>query len=269
MTVIAVTRAGTGKVYRFKSLQMADVHPLLQYGDPVITSADVLRQCLTLPECAAVAAQVGESVLAKEIRDCPVGERPRVSRLMGGLWSALERRAPAPPSDPTLIIREIVQDRVATRSMGVHLRPRGEAEVSKKHHVEQDIDTADVAVVSQTTDEVLPFFSETAETAIYPEEEAAAEAEAAAPAPDADVVKSKTRAIPREAKFAEASVISLCKDVDGKQYSAEHNPKKMGSASAERFAKYRHGMTVKEALDAGLLRGDFSSDMNKGYISIV
>jgi hypothetical protein len=250
--VVTVTRAGTGSVYRFASIALADVHPLVQYGDPIITSPELLTQCLSMSECAAVADKIGDSNLAVRIRECPTDLRHRVAGLMGDLWAALERSAPSPPRDPAVIVREIVRDRVATRAVGVHLRPRGEHEVAKKHH-------EDTAVLEPTPIEAA------AEVDVVAE--AAAEAEAAASAAEGE--KPKHRPIPKEAKFSETSIITMGADVDGKKYGADHNPKKAGSASADRFARYVDGMTVKAALDAGLLRGDLSNDADKKYISIV
>ena len=45
------------------------------------------------------------------------------------------------------------------------------------------------------------------------------------------------------------------------------NPKRPGSTSAARFGKYRDGMTVKEALDAGLKR-DLAWDWEHRFISV-
>jgi chemotaxis protein histidine kinase CheA len=45
------------------------------------------------------------------------------------------------------------------------------------------------------------------------------------------------------------------------------NPKKHGAA-AQRFPLYQDGMTVKEALEAGILRADLSWDTKKGFISV-
>jgi hypothetical protein len=47
------------------------------------------------------------------------------------------------------------------------------------------------------------------------------------------------------------------------------NPKKPGSLARIRFAKYKDGMTVREALEAGLHRTDFKWDTDRGHINIV
>lgn len=46
------------------------------------------------------------------------------------------------------------------------------------------------------------------------------------------------------------------------------NPKRPGSMAHARYAKYRTGMTVRQALDAGLRREDFKWDTDHGHIDI-
>lgn len=46
------------------------------------------------------------------------------------------------------------------------------------------------------------------------------------------------------------------------------NPKKAGSKRAARFALYRDGMTVAQALEAGLYQRDIDKDLKKGYIAV-
>jgi hypothetical protein len=86
-------------------------------------------------------------------------------------------------------------------------------------------------------------------------------AEGAAEAP-------KKPAVPREPKYSDTSVIKLLTDKDGKQYGPENNPKKPGSNTAARFAKYVDGMTVKDAREAGIY-GDLSYDAAHNFIEIV
>ena len=81
--------------------------------------------------------------------------------------------------------------------------------------------------------------------------------------------EKKSSPIPRTPRFADTGVITLLADKDGKKYGPENNPKKSGSASADRFAKYVDGQTVAEAKAAGVVNGDFANDTDHGYISIV
>lgn len=46
----------------------------------------------------------------------------------------------------------------------------------------------------------------------------------------------------------------------------DHNPKR--GASAERFALYRSGMTVEDALKAGVRRADLKWDTQRNFIEI-
>jgi hypothetical protein len=46
------------------------------------------------------------------------------------------------------------------------------------------------------------------------------------------------------------------------------NPKRQGSASYDRFAAYKDGMTVKDAVAAGVLYADLSWDVGHGFISV-
>lgn len=46
------------------------------------------------------------------------------------------------------------------------------------------------------------------------------------------------------------------------------NPKRQGSASYDRFAAYKDGMTVKEAVAAGVLYADLSWDVGHGFIKV-
>lgn len=62
------------------------------------------------------------------------------------------------------------------------------------------------------------------------------------------------------------STITFGTDKDGNRFSAANNPKR-GTAS-RRFALYEEGMTIREALDAGVKPTDINWDRKKGYIRI-
>lgn len=240
MPVIAVTRAGRGDVYTFGSVLSADSHPIVQFGDAVITSMAGLRQSLTMHECALVAEKIGDIHLADEIRECPTGssEASSVRYAMEKLWERLTQRAPKPPTDHAEILKRIIADRIFTRHAGIHLRPRGDFVMTESQ--------AKTAEVAENAAEVT-------------ENTAAAGAEA----------PKEHRPIPRTPTYADTSVIKLLADKDGKVYGPENNPKKPGSASADRFAKYVDGMTVKAAKEAGIINGDFANDTKKAFIEIV
>lgn len=46
------------------------------------------------------------------------------------------------------------------------------------------------------------------------------------------------------------------------------NPKMKGSKVYTRYAKYKKGMTIREALDAGITLPDLRWDVDRGYINI-
>ena len=62
-------------------------------------------------------------------------------------------------------------------------------------------------------------------------------------------------------------VIGFGKDKEGNALSSENSPKK-GDASKQRWSVYRDGMTVKEALDAGLTRSNIRKDRRAGFITV-
>lgn len=89
--------------------------------------------------------------------------------------------------------------------------------------------------------------------------------------------KSKAEKAPKEKKepkpprYTAQSIVHLLSDADGKQYGPDHNPKRAGSASAERFARYRDGITVGELLDHEAqtkVFADLDYDVSKGFIEI-
>ena len=78
----------------------------------------------------------------------------------------------------------------------------------------------------------------------------------------------------RAAKYSDDSVISFGHDAKAdKNYGPQpdgsfHNAKKAGSGAAERFAKMKAGMTVGEAIAAGVTRGDINWDAKQGFIKL-
>ncbi len=76
----------------------------------------------------------------------------------------------------------------------------------------------------------------------------------------------KARPIPRAPKHAGTSVITFGKDKEGKPYGADNNPKKVGSASYDRFLRYTAGQTVEDAFKSGILKKDLNYDVAKGFI---
>lgn len=86
--------------------------------------------------------------------------------------------------------------------------------------------------------------------------------------PNAAGEKAKEKT-PRAPAFPPEHKITFLKDKDGKPYDAgENNPKRAGSASHARFALYKSGMTVKDALEAGVTSADLKWDTSKNFIKI-
>lgn len=69
--------------------------------------------------------------------------------------------------------------------------------------------------------------------------------------------------------FALNSKITMGKNGEGKAYDAsENNPKRKGSKSFDKFAKYQDGMTVEQAAAAGITGADLAWDTKHGFIKI-
>ena len=261
--IIAVTRSGHGRPYVFSSLRSADAHPLVQYGDPVITGPDHLRECMLPTECAAVAERLGNLDTARSLRDVTITDFRRHGSHARDFWEFLTQVATKPSEDPALVFREIVADRVATRRTGVTHRSTGEMKLAKKHaeHENKVEETVPLDLQEAATPDPMEKLLDEVE-----------KEEAASTFPSEDA--SKTRAekkiplIPRDPKHAQTSIIHLLADKDGKKYGPDNNPKKPGTASADRFTRYIDGGTVEENLKAGIIRGDLSNDSDHGYISI-
>ena len=86
---------------------------------------------------------------------------------------------------------------------------------------------------------------------------------------EAATTKTKEAAPKTHGGFAATAKITLGKNGEGKKYDAsENNPKRKGSKSHAIFSKYRDGMTVAEAAEAGVSGADLTWDVKHGYISI-
>lgn len=62
----------------------------------------------------------------------------------------------------------------------------------------------------------------------------------------------------REKKFADGLVITVLKG----------NPKRKGTSAYARYALYKTGQTVAEAIKAGVRRADLSWDARHGFVEI-
>lgn len=95
----------------------------------------------------------------------------------------------------------------------------------------------------------------------------------AAPKTDAKEKAPAKEKVVKAPKYAGTSTIKLLSDKDGKQFGADHNPKRAGSASALRFANYSDGLTIAELLEKGdsqaTVFADLDYDIKKGFIEVV
>lgn len=85
----------------------------------------------------------------------------------------------------------------------------------------------------------------------------------------APVAEKKKPTVPvREPMFKGEQTITLLANAEGVAYGKDNNPKRAGSKSAERFAFYVNGMTVDQALAAGISRSDLKYDVDQKFISV-
>ena len=233
--VVAVTRNGLGDWWLFDTYENADTHPLIQYGDVICTDPDKIVVKWTRIEIPLLLEQlvspVERATILVEFRTAGWGNWKRtMDRFKDILWQRMIEKAKQPPADPATICNLITRD----RKLSLKERKTMAKETTKP--------------VEETT-------------------EAAAETGAATEAP---AEKGTTKRAPpaREPKFKPEMIITMLADKDGKPFSAENNPKRAGSQSAERFALYVNGMSVDQAVAAGLTRGDLANDVDKKFISI-
>lgn len=231
MVCIAVTRGGWGEVWSFSTVQEAARHPLIQYGDAIVSSPEDTLESWNYLFLARMCAEVlGDRDLEASVReriDSAPDDRVRASRAAVAsedVWSALKRAAGKPPHDPSDIVRRIAEDR-------------------KKHDEWHERETNRRTSVTQA-------------------QGATAGTTAAAAAPK----EAKEKKI---AGHAPSAKISFGADKDGKAYNTtDNNPKRAGTKSGDRFAKYKAGQTLEAAVAAGVSAADIKWDESHGYIKI-
>lgn len=64
------------------------------------------------------------------------------------------------------------------------------------------------------------------------------------------------------------AIIHMGQDEAGTPFGSKNNPKRQGTASYDRFAKYKEGISVQKALEAGVTPADIRHDLKKGFISL-
>jgi hypothetical protein len=239
---VVVTRQGYGDLWSFKTYAQADEHPLYQFGDPILHSGQSVARNYNRLEMPGLLTRLGKPAQARamEAEFANLDAVAQGKRLVdyGELaWRLIQEQAVEPPIDPATICKQVSIDRRKTKQKDFIM---AKAKLKAEDQLNEDGTAAEA-----------------------PEGEAAP----AAKKPRAKKEKAEGSGAGRT-RIGENAVISLNSDKEGNKYSAENNPKRPGSSSHGRFALYVDGMTVKEAIEAGLRRDDITWDVNKGYLTL-
>lgn len=106
--VIAVTRAGLGRWLRFDSFEEADEHPVVQYGDVVMTHEKAFMTQWTRLELPGLLEKIGMSDLPLE-QHVLEHNAPRI-------WARMIATAETPPQNPEEICEMVRSDRKKTKT---------------------------------------------------------------------------------------------------------------------------------------------------------
>lgn len=214
--------------YKFGGPVQADEHAIVQYGDPILSCARDVRSSMRPSELLRVFPELASMISGRGMAAL------RDPYTLDKIWQTMVSRAVAPPSDPGAVLRQVADDRRATRVSGV------------QYHVKiEDMDMTEAQV------------EEKAVKAKKEKKEKAPKAE------------KPVRPINTLAKHAPTSVVTFGNDPEGNPYGAENNPKRPGSAAHARFNLYVAGKTVAETLAAGVTRPDINWDTKQGFIILV
>lgn len=231
MLVIVVTRMGFGTVYKFKTRHEADESPLRQYGDSTLLSDRDVMDNYSYLEWPALSILLGKPDLGAEF----------TARLKSLASNRAAREA------YRLECSRVFWDLLVAKAVDPPTSPedivRIVTEDRRATRIEDPRTTIERrANVAKRTK------NETTETTATGGEAAVAK--------------------PKASKIDVTRTIHLLADKDGKQYGAENNPKRAGSAGALRFAHYTDGMTVEQALAAGLTPADLKWDEDHKFIEL-
>lgn len=232
---VAITRDGRGDLWRFGSFSEADQHPIVQYGDPIIPEPKMVTRRVPMARLPHLMRRVGRPELAERVESVLASPRSHRAKLevvdtfAQAVHEALVAAAAPPPDDPVQIISIIRRDRVQSVK---------ESKMNDENPT-TPIDTAE-----------------------------APKAEKAKKEPKAPK-EPKAAKEPAPPKYAPGSTVKLLKNGEGVQYGKDNNPKRPGSASYDRFALYTDGMTVEDAIKAGVKTADIAWDVSKGFIEVI
>lgn len=227
--VVVVTRQGSGDWWLFPTYQAAFEHPVYQFGDAICQGPEFIKKNWVRSELPW---------LLSELVD-PVERANILTEFRDSGWSNWEK------------------------TLGRFQDYLWNLMVEKCNIVPTDLETIFEIVVR---DRKTP----TKETKSMATKDKAAEDTATETTAAAEGEENTTKRKPpvREPKYKPEAKITLLADKDGNPYGKDNNPKRQGSKAGERFALYVNGMTVDQAIAAGLTRADLDFDVQKKFIDI-
>lgn len=230
---VAVTRNGLGDLWLFDSFEAADRHPIVQYGDVICRGPECIVKNYTRMEMPDLLRRLGDESFRSEVlmrAASPMGYQETMVRYSPRVFDMMCSAARRPPESSDEVVSIIVRDRIAS------ITDR------KKERSMTDESTAAAAT----------------------EEKKASKAAKAPKEPK----EPKAPAVRTFGGFTEGQKITLLVDKDGRPYGPENNPKRPGSGSHERFQHYKNGMTVAEAIQAGVTAADLKYDAAHTFIKV-
>jgi hypothetical protein len=177
--------------------------------------------------------------------------------IVSQVWTALLSGAPRPPEGEALL-GVIRADRLALEGVPILV-----SSSTEDYKMEASTSTETGASATRTTKKAAKIAARAAKIAARAAK-AAEKAAAAASAPPAAPKETGERSVFR---MHDDGVITFGTDEKGVMYGAENSPKK-GDHTSALWRIYRSGMTVKEALAAGLTRSNIRRDRRAGNILI-
>lgn len=110
MSAVAITRWGAGDLWVFDTPGDAFLHPLIQYGDPVMSRPEDLGDHYNRLDWNTLLALAGLDLYRGPPLSLGAWRNLREAQ-SGRIWDALLQRAQPAPTDPAEICRRITEDR--------------------------------------------------------------------------------------------------------------------------------------------------------------
>lgn len=241
MTVLGITRRGTGDIWLFESASEAWRSPLVDPGDAVLTDDGDIFEQYSVADMRELADLTENDGFVQTLMECltkPWGSTRlamQATREKYGaeLFSRLAAKGRAVPTHPAQLLELCQRDR------DWHLKRNGNMAAK-----------------------------EAAKTA-----PAAAKAPKPPKEPKAPKVAAEKKIaghpVTTKIKFGTMTV----KDAEGKETTVtcdatKNNPKRAGTKGHADFAKYKNGMTIAAALEAGISAADVGYNLGKGFLVI-